>query len=229
MLSRPLPRACTGTSRAPAPTIARQACIGRRSDARERVDVRRVAGKQLVAAVAGQTDRDVLARQLRDVERRDRRRVGKRLVVVQRQRLGDSDAVRRDDLFVVIGAEMRWRSGAPRSTSSYAGIAEADRERVDRPRREASSSARARRPSPCRRSETRRAARPSAAGCARLRSARRAAPRWPRPRAGTRAPAAPASSRTALRSSCRSRASIVSAVPGSSRRMPSKIASGPAT
>ena len=86
----------------------------RRADARQRVGVRRVAGEQLVAAVAGQADGHVLARELRDVEGRNRRRVGERLVVVERERLGDAHAVGRDDLLVMFGAERRRGRCAPR-------------------------------------------------------------------------------------------------------------------
>ncbi len=80
-----------------------------RADACERVAVRRIAGEQLVAAVAGQAHRDMTARELGDVKRRDRRCVGERLVVVIRERFGHAHAVRRHDLLVVIRAEERRR------------------------------------------------------------------------------------------------------------------------
>ena len=65
-----------------------------------------VAAEQLVAAVARQHHGDVAARHLRDVPRRDRRRIGEWLVEVRHQIVENRDGVRLDDELVVVGAEM---------------------------------------------------------------------------------------------------------------------------
>jgi hypothetical protein len=73
----------------------------------------------------------VAARQFGDMKRRNRRRVGERLVIVHRERLGDADGVGRDDLFVMIRVEVR--GGRARLVDFVVrGIAEPDRERLDR-------------------------------------------------------------------------------------------------
>ena len=105
---------------------------GWRRHPRERIDIRRVAREEFVAAISRQADRDVLARELGHVVGRNRGRVGKRLVVVHREPLGDGDAVGRDDLLVMIRVERH--GGLPGVVQLVVGrIAEADRERVDRP------------------------------------------------------------------------------------------------
>ena len=77
-----------------------------------------VAAEQLVAAVARQRDRDVLARQLRDEKGRDLRGVGERLVIHLGQARDHVERMLgRDVKLGVVGAEMRarrpWRA-APR-------------------------------------------------------------------------------------------------------------------
>ena len=53
-----------------------------------------VAGKQLVAAVAGQRDLDVLAGELREQESGKKRRIGERLVELRDGRGQEIDAIR---------------------------------------------------------------------------------------------------------------------------------------
>ena len=70
----------------PAGDAARAGPSARRARCSALLDaVPRVAGPQLVAAVAGQRDGDELARRLRHVVGRHRRRIGERLVEVPRQ------------------------------------------------------------------------------------------------------------------------------------------------
>ena len=68
--------------------------------------VTRVAGPELVAAVARQRHGDVLARRRRHVVGRHRRRVGERLVEVPRELRQQIDDVGRDDLLVLLASEM---------------------------------------------------------------------------------------------------------------------------
>src|SRR5688572_4936612 len=66
-----------------------------------------VTGEDLVAAVAAESDGDMLPRQLRDQVSRNLRRVGKRLVENRRKLGNDRQAVGGlDDELGVIGAEM---------------------------------------------------------------------------------------------------------------------------
>ena len=83
---------------------AQQIAAGR-ANARQRVGIRGVAGKELVAAVAGQADRHVLPRERRHVVGRNRRCIGERLVVVIRQGFRDLHRIGRDDLLVMFGAK----------------------------------------------------------------------------------------------------------------------------
>ncbi|MEZ5121313.1 MAG: hypothetical protein R2736_07030 [Solirubrobacterales bacterium] len=66
----------------------------------------RVPTEALVAAVAGERDGDLAARQLAEVEGRDRGRVGKRLAVMADDAGDDLDRLRADDELGVLGAEV---------------------------------------------------------------------------------------------------------------------------
>ena len=101
--------------------------LGRRA-ARRRSGV---AGEALVAAVAVQRDRHVLARQLGEVEARDRRAVGERLAVVPDEPRQELDRVRLDLELVVLGAVERGH--LPRMRGLVVGRdVEADREGLHR-------------------------------------------------------------------------------------------------
>src|SRR6185436_13526277 len=69
----------------------------------------RVAGEYLVAAVTGKRNGDVIAREFRHHERRYRRRICKWLVEVPDQIVDDVANLRRDEKFVMIGAEFLCR------------------------------------------------------------------------------------------------------------------------
>ena len=92
---------------------------------------RRIAGEQLVAAVAAERDGHGLAREPRQQVRRQDRRVGERLV----EEVGDrreqvEHRLRGEDLLVVVGAEVLGDTArVPRLVE--AAVAEADRERLD--------------------------------------------------------------------------------------------------
>ena len=120
--------------------------------------VARVAGPQLVAAVARQRDGDVLARRLRDVVGRHRGRIGERLVEMPGQLRQQIDDVGADDLLVLLDAEMP--RDRPRVLELVEPVlVEADRRRHHPPGRRSRPSPRRPRSSRCRRRETRRAAR----------------------------------------------------------------------
>ena len=82
-----------------------QRALAGRSHSLQRVGIRRVAGEQLVAAIARQAHGDVLPGQLRDVVGGNSRGVGKRFVVVKRQRFGHFHRIGRDDLLVMVRAK----------------------------------------------------------------------------------------------------------------------------
>src|SRR4029077_12833136 len=67
-------------------------------------DVAVVAGKQLVAAVAGENDLHMLSRQARDQIGWDGRGVGERLVEARQQLLENLEVIRLDEQRVVLGA-----------------------------------------------------------------------------------------------------------------------------
>ena len=90
-----------------------------------------VAGEALVAAVAVQRDRHVFARELGEVEARDRRAVGERLAVMPDELREQLDRVGLDVQLVVIGAEARRDFPRVRGLVE-GGDVEADRERLDR-------------------------------------------------------------------------------------------------
>ena len=127
------PCVCRKPSRAEAGKRAHAPRGGRRGST-ERLRVRQVPGKQLVATVAGQTNRYVRARQLGDKKRRNRRRIGERLVVVDRQAVRHADAVRRHHPFVVVRAE-RPRGHSRGGQLVVLRIAKPDRKRLHRTRR----------------------------------------------------------------------------------------------
>ena len=93
-----------------------------------------IAGEQLVAAVAGEHDRDLLARQLRDEIGRHGRRIAERAVVVPDQRVDQIDRRRRDAELGVVGLEAL--GGQPRVRGLVVGRIpfEADAERLHRRR-----------------------------------------------------------------------------------------------
>ena len=66
-----------------------------------------VAAEQLVAAIARERHRDVLARQLRHEVRRKQRHVGKRLVEMHDQLVEQLFEIRRDRPLAMIGLEQR--------------------------------------------------------------------------------------------------------------------------
>ena len=145
-------------------------------------EVARIAGEQLVAAIAGQRDRDVGARHLGHEIGRDLRRVGKRLVVHVGELRDDIERMARFGVKLgMLGPEMRARRrrrSRPRCT----------RPRESRSRRCApvacSAPASARPPSMnrCRPTERRRAARRPPCGAGPHPAAARRARRRPRPR-----------------------------------------------
>src|SRR5262249_7332653 len=70
-------------------------------------DVFVVAGKQLVAAVAGEYDLDVFRGELRDHVGRDRGGITKRFVEIPRQVLDEVDDIGPENQLVVFGVERR--------------------------------------------------------------------------------------------------------------------------
>ena len=94
-------------------------------------DVLVVAREQLVAAVAGEHDLDVLGGELRHHVGRNRRRVAERLVEIPGEVLDDRNHVRLEHELVVLRAE-RLRDFARVRELVEAVLGEADRERLDR-------------------------------------------------------------------------------------------------
>ena len=91
-----------------------------------------VAGEQLVAAVAGEHDRHLLARQLRHEIGRHRGRIAERPVVMPDERVDQIDRRRRDAELGVIGLEPLGRQARVRGLVVGRVALEADAERLDR-------------------------------------------------------------------------------------------------
>ena len=119
--------------RAIAPAQRDAAAAGTRSRPRRQPvgHVARVSAERLVAAVAVERDRHVLARQLREVEAGDRGGVGERLAVVAHDLRDDLDRVGPHDELVVVGAEQLGDLACVRQLVEVVVI-EADRERLHR-------------------------------------------------------------------------------------------------
>ena len=106
--SRSLPRVPSGifVDSLPRPRCARRAGACSNAAQRDRLAVDRVAAEQLVRALAGQHDLDVLARLAGDEVQRDERRVGDRVVEVpDDQRQGLHHLLGRHDLGDVLDAD----------------------------------------------------------------------------------------------------------------------------
>ena len=92
-----------------------------------RPDVALVAAERFVARVAGERDRDVLARHLREHARRHRRRIGERLAVAAHHGGEQVHRVGLDVLLVVVGAVALRDHARERQLGR---LADADRERL---------------------------------------------------------------------------------------------------
>ena len=88
-----------------------------------------VAAEELVAALAGERDLDVRARELGDEVRRDRRRVREGLVERRGERGQELDRVRAEDELVVVGP-YRCGDESRELPLVEAAFVEADRERA---------------------------------------------------------------------------------------------------